>query len=210
MASREEIADMLQVLHALYPHTSPIPKGLSKERFAEKVAGLAQPWHAILGDLPAELLTLAVKQLGSSDREFFPPAGVVRQAAVDLMPAPGGGKSAGEAWEEVRRALSRGEHGYRDGQYRWSSELVERAFNGVGGWHYFNQALIDSAMADRAHFMRIYNDLLARADRARREAPEVAAYRRALLEGSTQTSEVEKKTSEVEGRPLEVCEQKSL
>jgi hypothetical protein len=72
---------------------------------------------------------------------------------------------------------------------------VERAFNGVGGWGYFNQALVDSAMADRAHFMRIYNELLEREEKARREAPVVAAYRRALLEGSTQTSEVEKKTS---------------
>jgi hypothetical protein len=30
MASRHEIADLLQVLHALYPHTSPIPKGLTR------------------------------------------------------------------------------------------------------------------------------------------------------------------------------------
>jgi hypothetical protein len=60
------------------------------------VAQLIHPWHAILGDLPAELLNLAVKQIGSSDREFFPPAGVVRQAALDMMPPPGGGKSAGD------------------------------------------------------------------------------------------------------------------
>jgi hypothetical protein len=79
--------------------------------------------------------------------------------------------SAGDAWKEVPPALSRGEHGYRKGHYRWSSELVERAFNGVGGWGYFNQALIDSAMADRAHFMRIYNDPLERADKARPSVP---------------------------------------
>jgi hypothetical protein len=36
-------------------------------------------------------------------------------------------KTAGEAWEEVRLALSRGEHGYRKGCYEWSSPLVERA-----------------------------------------------------------------------------------
>jgi hypothetical protein len=121
---------------------------------ADTVAQLARQWYTILGDLPAELLSLAVKQLGSSDWEFFPPAGVVRQAALDLIPGPGGGKSAGDAWEGVRRALSRGEYGYRKGEYQWSSELVERAFNGVGGWAYFNQALIDSVMADRAHFVR--------------------------------------------------------
>jgi hypothetical protein len=79
-----------------------------------------------------------------------------------------------------RLALSRGEHGYRKGQYAWSSELVQRAFNGVGGRHYFNHALIDSAMADRAHFTRIYNELLEREEKARREAPAVAAYRRAM------------------------------
>jgi hypothetical protein len=181
VATREDVGELLQVLHALYPHSSPIAKGLSEDSLAEAVARLARPWHAILGDLPADLLTLAVKQLGSSDREFFPPAGVVRQAALDLIPGPGDGKSAGEAWEEVRLALSRGEHGYHRGYYEWSSDLVERAFNGVGGWHYFRQALAESVMADRAHFMRIYSELLEREEKARREAPAVVAYRRAML-----------------------------
>ena len=79
MANQDEIGDVLQILHALYPHSSPMPKVLSEEKLAEAVARLVPAWHTILGDLPAELLNLAVKQLASSSREFFPPAGVVTQ-----------------------------------------------------------------------------------------------------------------------------------
>jgi len=154
---------------------------LSREGMAEAVMRVVGPWHAILGDLPSEVLGLAVKELASSGREFFPPAGVVRQTAIGLLGAAATAKTAGEAWEEVRLALSRGEHGYRKGYYEWSSELVERAFNGIGGWQYFNEALMDSVMADRAHFMRVYGELLEREERERREIPAVTEYRRMLL-----------------------------
>ena len=40
MANQDEIGDVLQILHALYPHSSPMPKGLSEEKLAKAVARL--------------------------------------------------------------------------------------------------------------------------------------------------------------------------
>jgi hypothetical protein len=189
VAIRGEVAKALAALRAAYPRQT-----ITAKQYREMI----KLWTEILEDVPGEALMVAVKAWISGDSPWMPSVGQVRQAALDLAPRTGAPKTAGDAWEEVRRALGRGEHGYRKGHYRWSGELVERAFDGVGGWRYFNQALIDSVMADRAHFMRIYNDLLEREEKARREAPVVAAYRRALL---AQASEVEKKTTEV------VCEE---
>jgi hypothetical protein len=212
MATRGEIPKLFSVLGTAYPRYA-----LS----GAKLAPAVEVWHEPLGDLDFGLLEAAACQHCTTS-QWFPSLAEIRTAALDLMEPAGLFKSAGEAWEEVRLALSRGEHGYRKGHYAWSSELVERAFRGIGGWHCFSQALMDSVATDRAHFIRAYNELVEREERAQRESPVIRAYRQAVLgDGATedrskrprmiavdveeerrllaggQTSEVEKKTSEV-------------
>ena len=182
MADRAQIGDLLQILHSLWPHSSPIPKGLDDKRFATEVAKLVGPWHAVLGDLPTDALGLAVKSLAASGREFFPPAGVVRQHAFELMEPDAYKMTAGEAWDEVNRAVRQGEHRFRNGMVRWSSPTVEAAFRSIGGWAYFKFALEDSYMADRARFCDAFNQLQKREQGTRRELPAVAEYRQLVGE----------------------------
>ena len=171
MADRTEIAKLLGIFGVAYPRHA-----LSASQLAQAVP----VWEMLLGDLDFGLLEAAAHKHCTTS-QWFPSIAEIRSLALDMLRLPGAVKTAGEAWEEVRLALSRGEHGYRKGHYAWSSALVERAFNGVGGWQYFNTALMETAMADRAHFMRIYGELVERSERERREAPAVTAYRRMLL-----------------------------
>lgn len=186
MASKVQISDLLQILHSLWPHSSPIPKGLDDERFAAEVAKLLGPWHAVLGDLEADVLGLAVKQLASSGREFFPPAGVVRQAAFDLMASATDRMTAGEAWKEVMDAVRYRMPAFVRGEASWSNPLVEQAFQAVGGWAYFRYSLEDAQMADRARFMDTFSQLQRRERLARRELPAIAEYRQLINETARQ------------------------
>ena len=128
MASRAEITELLGILGVAYPRNA----------LDEKALRQAVPvWHQLLGDLDFGLLEAAA-QMHCTASPWFPSIAEIRTLALDLLQAPGSLKTAGEAWEEVRLALSRGEHGYRKGYYEWSSPLVERAFSCVGGWYYFN------------------------------------------------------------------------
>jgi len=182
MASKKQVGDLIQILHSLWPHSSPIPKGLDEKAFTAEVARLLGPWFAVLGDLPADVLGLAVKKLAASGREFFPPAGVVRQATFDLEDGPADMLTAGEAWAEVGRALRMGEHRYRNGTERWSSTTVERAFESIGGWNYFRFALEDAYMSDRARFCDAFKQLQTRRKETRRELPAVTEYRQLVAE----------------------------
>lgn len=188
MANKAQIGDLLQILHSLWPHSSPIPKGLDDERFAAEIAKLLGPWYAVLGDLPADTLGLAVKQLASSGREFFPPAGVVRQAAFDLMASDTDRMTAGEAWAEVQRALRYDLPLHMRGDGTWSSPLVQRAFEAIGGWGYFRYALEDAEMSDRARFYQAFEQLQNRERQTRRELPAVTEYRRLVAETAKRLS----------------------
>ena len=174
MATRDDVARAITALRAAFPKQT-----ITGRQFDEMVS----VWSEILEDIAGEPLMMAVKAWISGDTPWLPSVGQLRRMALEMVPGGAGAKTAGEAWEEVRLALSRGEHGYRKGHYAWSSALVERAFNCVGGWQYFNTALMDSVMADRAHFMRAYGELVERDERERREPPAVTAYRRMLLGG---------------------------
>lgn len=92
----------------------------------------------------------------------FPSSAELRQGASGLAATPDQGTTAGEAWQEVKRAISLGQHRFESGLAHWSSPLVEDAFNAVGGWAFFRSALVKNEASDRAYFARAYEQLKCR------------------------------------------------
>jgi hypothetical protein len=177
MANRTDVGVAITVLRAALPQ-----REISPQQFREMLT----VWTPILEDIPADLLNQAVQAWISKDTPWLPSVGQLRNLAFDLVRPPSDELTPGEAWEELRLAIRRGPHAYLKGYYQWSSPVVRRAFEAVGGWSYFSVALTESEMADRAHFMRIYRDLQEHEERRRRMLPSVASYRRAILDPGTQ------------------------
>ena len=104
-----------------------------------------------LADIPDEALIQAVSEHIAHNDEFPTIAGLRRLALAGQHPAPG------DAWGEVVRQMQ------AVGRYRtpaFSHPLITQAVDQVGGW----QALCksDNLVADRAHFLRIYEELVRR------------------------------------------------
>lgn len=147
----------------------------------------------LLSDVPVEILAVAVEQCANDpDREFFPKPGEIRKyvAMVSESRKP----NSAEAWEEVMIAIK------RDGFYRhpkFDDSILQRAVE-LMDW----QALCSSenTVADRAHFIKLYDGLVAGDKQekwllpaARNLRAEITDGRRPrLLQGSTD--------AEVQGR----------
>jgi hypothetical protein len=110
-------------------------------------------------DFELEPAARAVSHLGATSR-FFPTVAEVRQAitaAADPDPLP----DPDQAWAEVVANA-------RDGIYGtpiWSHPAVYDTVKAMGGIR--ELAISENLMADRAHFLRLYETCKARADRAK-------------------------------------------
>jgi len=108
-------------------------------------------------DFDLEPAAQAVATLGATSR-FWPTVAELRQAiiaAADPDPLP----DPDQAWREVAIAA-------RDGIYGrpvWSHRAVAETVQAMGGIR--ELAVSENQMADRAHFLRLYETCKARADR---------------------------------------------
>ena len=170
MANLTEVARALGVLAALYPRYT-----LSK--------ATVTAYHAILGDIPADLLDRAALHAGSQ-KTFFPAAAELRAAAFELMEQAHGVPGAWEAWAEVCKSF--GPYG-RCRIPQWSHPLIKQAVDAIGGYI----ALCDSenATADRARFVQAYEALLSRAQKDARMLPEVRQMVRHIASGEVKQLE---------------------
>lgn len=116
-----------------------------------------EAYIAMLEDVPIEILRVAIQQC-ANDSKFFPSLAEIRErVAAVTRPAKA---NAAEAWEQVMIAMR------RDGFYKhpqFDDSILQRTVEAMD-W----QALCSSENipADRAHFMKIYDQL---AERERRE-----------------------------------------
>lgn len=104
-----------------------------------------------LADLPDEALIQAVSEHIAHNDEFPTIAGLRRLALAGNHP------TFGDAWGEVARQMQ------EVGRYRtpaFSHPLITQAVNQVGGWQALCES--DNLVADRAHFLRIYEELVRR------------------------------------------------
>ena len=168
MISEQDFAAIIAMLAALYP------------RFKLE-AETVRAYHAILSDLPIELLKAAALQIGSEPGTWFPSAGDIRRVAFDLMEREEGILTAGEAWAEARRVTS--EHYYpgikapQPGHY--SDSLVMETLKAVGGPAVFFLPLT-TEHTTRARFMDTYKALLKRRQLMTRALPGVRETARQL------------------------------
>ena len=75
-----------------------------------------------------------------------------------------------EAWGEVRKSFSNGS------SHQWSSPLVKRAYDAIGGYVYFRYAQLSSEAADRARFIEAFKVVQNRQRTERRMLPQVRQF----------------------------------
>lgn len=117
----------------------------------------ADVYWDLLQDLPDDAVFAAVKQVAASNQyPTLPPVGVIRQAAVRLLcqlPSPA------EAWAELTENIR------QFGYYRANeglialSPIVRQAAKCIG---YTEICLSENIEATRAHFLRAYEQYVAR------------------------------------------------
>jgi hypothetical protein len=140
MASNKTIAEIMLILHTAYPHY----RGKKDT---------ARIYAELLADIPDDLLIAGAKAYATSGK-FFPSVAELREAAFDLQARARGIPSAAEAWGEVM-------HQVRNvgswGKPQFSTPLVYNAVDALGGWACLCAS--DNNVADRAHFLKIYDSL---------------------------------------------------
>jgi len=140
----KELSAILGGLSALYPRY-------------ELTEVTIKAYYRVLGDIGRELLDAAALTCGSTGT-FFPSASELRKAAAELRNKAEGVPSMDEAWAEITKSFS--SHGAYRGAPDWSHPLVGNAVAALGG--YAELCRSENAMADRAHFMKIYGTIETR------------------------------------------------
>jgi len=129
---------------------------------------------AMLKDIPLHVLTSAVEQC-ANESEFFPTVAKIRNASLALtMPKH---LDPMEAWGLVLQAM------HRIGFYRspsFDDPLITRAVNSLG-WQYLCTS--ENIVADRAHFAKVYEQLIQREMQDARLLP-AARHLRELADGT--------------------------
>jgi hypothetical protein len=151
--TRDEFSRCVALIRAYWPHGT-----------GTWTTEAVEAWESLLLDLDARQVAAAIQVLATEGREWPPPPGVVRQRACDLVsPLP----SADEAWGEIRVQLAR--VGSSRGTQDWSSGVtVEPVWShpliGVVADRFGWDALCQSSneMADRAHFLRVWEQVSGR------------------------------------------------
>lgn len=104
-----------------------------------------------LADIPDEALIQAVSEHIAQYDDFPTIAGLRRLALAGQYPSPG------DAWGEVMRQMQDA------GRYQapiFSNQLLAQSVEQIGGWRALCGS--DNPVADRAHFMRIFEELVRR------------------------------------------------
>ena len=162
MSTAKEVTKIMGVMAHAYPRY---------ELSADSVKLYAQ----LLADIPADVLEASAKQL-MVEMKFFPSIAEWREKAQYLMVGIQNIPSAFEAWgnaiAEINRCGDYTRYAISTRTPEYSHPLVEKAVNIIG---YRNLAESENEVADRAHFFKIYESLLSRAEEELKLLPEVRA-----------------------------------
>jgi hypothetical protein len=189
MSTRKDIAEIIGYMKLAFPNYS--PDVTSPINTVDVLLDL-------LGDVPAEILKLAIKAAcAEPGRAFAPAVGEIREAALKLSVSALGIPNEFEAWAEVckmpkdliRCRIEVDEEGKMvtnengsaiilDEQLKWSHVLIEKTAL-LMGWPDFPS---EDESLDRAHFFQAYR---AAVNRMMEEAGELPAVRN-YVEGRRQ------------------------
>ena len=93
-----ETAQIITVIRAALPRQAITAKQLED---------MVTVWSDILDDIPFELAKIAAKEY-CAEATFFPSVGQIRKMALDLVATDSDRITAGDAWDEVTRAIGIG------------------------------------------------------------------------------------------------------
>lgn len=154
MTPRREFQKVLAVLAATYPKFE-----------------LTQPtiaaYHAVLGDIEADLLKAATLHLAATSK-WFPTASEIRDTAFELVERQSGMPDAAQAWEAVMREI--GKAGY----YRtpdFGHPVIGKAVDAIGGFR--NVCMSPNPVAERARFLQAFETIIRRERAEVRKLPQV-------------------------------------
>lgn len=106
--------------------------GQTRQNVPEITAGQLDVYYRVVQDVPAAILSAAVRLLiATSTWRGLPTSGAIRQACVDVAIGPQ--LTEGEAWEIVRRALGRLSEYDQPDVYRAKLQAVPDAVREVAG-----------------------------------------------------------------------------
>jgi hypothetical protein len=134
----------------------------------------------LLGDIPTDTLQLAVRSACSEPgRAFAPSAGEIRGKVSELRLKISGVPTAGEAWGEIIGSFERMPGGNMAGGGHTpilDHPLVQKALACMGGYSAIGADFFENQMANRAHFIRFYNELLENCKTEAAELPQLTEY----------------------------------
>ena len=153
MSNEAEIAKLIGVMAAGYPNV-------------QVSDATIEVYVTMLRDVPLDTLTASVQQC-MAESEFLPTVAKIRNKALELSrpvaPDPL------EAWGIVLKAIDK--YGfYRSPQF--DDPIIAKAVDCMG-WRSLCSS--ENAIADRAHFSKVYEGLLRQAENDRRILPQARA-----------------------------------
>lgn len=129
-------------------------------------------WYTMLQDIDYNILKLALKEYASKNK-FQPTIADLREIAVNIQ--QGSIKDAGQAWDDVQRAISNYGFNQNDSEYKIKFKNAMNLFDDLTkqcvkhiGWVRLCKS--SDLMADRAHFIKIYEQL-AKKEKNDRQIP---------------------------------------
>lgn len=165
----EEFETIALAVKAAYPNSNVLP-----DKYAMKT------WYRALGDLDFHVAENAVWEHISTSP--FPPsiAEVREKYAARLLPAV---PDWGTAWEEVQRAIRRFGIYREDEAVASMGRMTAAAVRRMG---FGNLCMSDNAVADRAHFQRIYEGM-AKEEKRQAQIPIAVREERDRMIGGTES-----------------------
>jgi hypothetical protein len=198
VATEKDVKNIMRDLAKVYPERV---RDVGPEGW-EAMCGI---YWEVLRDIPSELLQTAARQCMAS-LKFYPKPAELREQALELVMFTLGIPNANDAWAEVTKRL---QNNFRcrviDGKIYlevtgmiaeselggfqartpteadWSTPLIQRAIEGVGGWAALRAS--ENTVADRSQFLRAYDAYAMRELQSARLLPET---RRAVLDWRAQ------------------------
>lgn len=163
MATRDEIKQVIAYTSLVFANYHPMLEGNPNT---------VDVLYDLLGDLPVDTLRVAVKSCCSEiGRAFAPSPGEIREAAIKLHMRASGVPTAAEAWGAIMESFRCTSF---DQPEILNHPLVIKAIHCMGGMHAIGMS--ENNMADRAHFLKIYDQLLERAQEDAAELPILTEY----------------------------------
>ena len=141
----EQFKDIVKGLKSAYTRENFLPDGDS-----------VKVWYKTLMDIPYEVANAAVQEYIMTSK-YAPSIAEIRTLSVQIV--SGRAQTWGESWEKVCKAIKRYGSWNEKKALESLDPLTRRTVEAIG---YQDLCASENAMADRAHYQRVYEQLVDR------------------------------------------------